>query len=316
MQEYLRSIFGFNIKMRKIENLNNLPLYLATNYEYYDYEIEGISCIFVRPLHATFIEWKKQHERIKLLFNKNVVLQLKSITSYQRKVLIANKIPFVIENVQVYLPFMAIALVEKFVDKQEVEVFSPVTQLVFLYLFYNKKKLLVAELAEILQYSMMSICRAYKELVNSGLFEYEVDVRNKYVRPLYEGGELLREAEPYLINPIIKTLYVKDSIQAENLLKSGLYALSEKGMLNVSKKEISFATNMVKGYSIEDRITKAEYLLGTGICLEHWAYNPKLLSKDDKVDDISLILLLKDNKDERVQLALDEIRRKYQWLEE
>ena len=316
MQEYLRSIFGFNIKMRKIEDVNNLPLYLATNYEYYEYEIEGINCIFVRPLYATFIEWKKQYEKIKQLFNKNIVLQLKSVTSYQREVLIENRIPFIVEKMQVYLPFMAISLVEKFANKKEIESFSPVTQLVFLYLFYHNKKFLIAELAEILQYSMMSICRAYKELVDCGLFEYAIEGRNKYIYPRYEGGELLREAEPYFINPIVKTLYIKNTIKTKKLLKAGLYALSEKSMLNVNVKDICFATSKVKNYCIEDRITKAEYLIWTGIKLEHWAYNPELLSTDDNVDDISLILSLRDNKDERVMLELDEIRRKYQWLEE
>ena len=49
------------------------------------------------------------------------------------------------------------------------------------------------------------------------------------------------------------------------------------------------------------------------VCIEKWCYDPTLLSNSDCVDDISLILSLKDSEDERVQIALDEIRSKYKW---
>ena len=42
-----------------------------------------------------------------------------------------------------------------------------------------------------------------------------------------------------------------------------------------------------------------------------WRYNPQLLSAGENVDDISLILSLKDNEDERVQREIDEIKEKY-----
>ena len=195
----------------------------------------------------------------------------------------------------------------------KVEVFSPITQLVFLYHFYNKKSFLVAELAALLQYTEMSICRAYKELVDSGLFVYEKDGRKKYLRPQYEGGELLRAAENYFINPIIKTVYLKNNIQTDDFLAAGVYALSQKGMLNANQDDICYATSKTKRFPLDNMITKAEFLLGEGIKLEQWAYNPKFLSVDGTVDDISLVLSLEDVEDERVLFELNEIRRKYQW---
>ena len=41
-----------------------------------------------------------------------------------------------------------------------------------------------------------------------------------------------------------------------------------------------------------------------------WRYNPHLLSKEDKVDELSLALSLRDDADERVEAAVDEMLEK------
>jgi hypothetical protein len=45
--------------------------------------------------------------------------------------------------------------------------------------------------------------------------------------------------------------------------------------------------------------------------LEVWKYDPFLLSNNDHVDDLSLMLSLRDDTDERVQKELDTIRNNY-----
>ena len=58
-------------------------------------------------------------------------------------------------------------------------------------------------------------------------------------------------------------------------------------------------------------IDKLEYQDFGGAILEVWKYDPFLLSDDDYVDDISLVLSLRDDIDERVQKELDTIRHIY-----
>ena len=48
-----------------------------------------------------------------------------------------------------------------------------------------------------------------------------------------------------------------------------------------------------------------------GQIIEVWKYDPFLLSDTEYVDDISLLLDLADESDERVQYQLDGIREKY-----
>ena len=44
-----------------------------------------------------------------------------------------------------------------------------------------------------------------------------------------------------------------------------------------------------------------------------WAYSPTLLPGTNSVDPLSLILSLQDNPDERIQLALDELKEQLPW---
>jgi len=46
---------------------------------------------------------------------------------------------------------------------------------------------------------------------------------------------------------------------------------------------------------------------------ELWRYDPTLLANTDKVDSLSLVLSFQDNPDERIQMAVDDVLRKFPW---
>jgi hypothetical protein len=47
--------------------------------------------------------------------------------------------------------------------------------------------------------------------------------------------------------------------------------------------------------------------------IEIWRYNPSILSKSGIVDRLSLYLSLKDSKDERIQIELDNMINEIKW---
>jgi hypothetical protein len=47
--------------------------------------------------------------------------------------------------------------------------------------------------------------------------------------------------------------------------------------------------------------------------LQLWRYNPKLITSEDYVDPLSLFLCFKEEPDERVQMALEEMMEKIKW---
>ena len=313
MVQYIQSVLGCNVQKIPYKLPPQTPQYLKNDYKYQKYVIEGQECLFVLPLDFSFTAYKKQYQKLKQLTNLPIVLQLKGITQYQRSTLIEERIPFVVEGTQIYLPFLAICLTEKYREVTEIETFTPTTQLVFLYLFYNKVKLSASDLARKINSTPMSVSRAYKALTDCGLFSAESDGVKKYIVPNTEGGELLRSAEPFLIDPVEKTLYVQKNVDLGEYVASGIYALSKKTMLSAAENERCCAVSRKTHFDASDCVSKEQYELGEAIAVEKWFYDPAALAEDNIVDDISLILSLKDDGDERVQMEIEELRSKYKW---
>lgn len=313
MDHYIKSMLGCSVQKCSYNLPINMPQYLLNDYSYQKYTIENIECLFVTPVEFSLPAYKKQYPKMKHITNLPIVLQLKSITQYQRKTLIEEHIPFVAEGSQIYLPFLAIYLTEKYQEITEIEKFTPITQLVFLYLLYHKEKITATDLANRINCTTMSVSRAYKVLLDTALFHAESCGVKKYLVPGSKGGELLKSAEKYFINPVEKTVYVQKDTVLPEFVASGIWALSKKTMLNASDLEQCYAVSRKTHIAISEIAPKASYMMGKSLKVERWLYDPAILAKNGIVDDISLILSLKDNNDERVQIELDRIRSKYKW---
>ncbi len=313
MQKYINKTFDWDTEFEDFDIPKTFPLYLKHEYSYVKCCISDQQVLFVTPVDFTLGSYKKHRIKIEELTSTRVVLCLDSITPYQRKALIEEHIPFIVKDSQIYLPFLAICLSEKYDTKTEIEKFSPLTQLVFLYVFYNDTKLTATEISEKLNCTVMSASRAYKALTDSGLFDYLQEGRNKYITPKHYGGELLKAAEPYMINPVEKTSYFRNEDTFDHCPAAGLTALAQKTMLSVFDKERCYAVSKKYNSQSTSAIAKAEYLSIGGTKLELWSYDPCLLTNNHVVDDISLILSLDSETDERVVSELEKLRRKYQW---
>ena len=84
-----------------------------------------------------------------------------------------DRIPFVGDDKQMYLPFLGIAIHNSFRKKKEIktEKMMPVTQSLFLYLIYEckNKKIMKKQAAEYLNVTKTSITRASEQLEKMGL---------------------------------------------------------------------------------------------------------------------------------------------------
>lgn len=313
MENYIKECLGVDVLEKKYTLPKEFPMYLKNNYSYSLLTIHGVDCLFVKPKEFSLPIYKKHILKIGELSGLPVVLNFNRITPYQRNVLISNNIPFIVDESQIYMPFLAICLTEKYEKTVKIEKFSPITQLVFLYLFFYKHYVTVTDLSKILCYSSMSIHRAYLALVECGLYQYSVDGVKKYLEPTMPDDQLLKSAEPYMVNPITKTYHCMLENKEPSFLKSGLYALSSKTMLEIEENERCFAVCKHEVDHIYNVVSQEQAENQPTYLVQCWSYNPRFLTESDCVDDISLVLSLKNIEDERVQQAVDEIRSKYKW---
>ena len=162
----------------------------------------------------------------------------------------------------------------------------------------------------------MNITRAVQELAALGLVEVKKSGRCDYVIPISFGKQLFEKARPYLIDPVQKRVFVKHLDIFNNLPFSGETALAERTMLNmppvpcraIDRRE--YKKHQERGL---EHIDPAWYSGTDYTELEVWRYDPRLFAVDGAVDVVSLAFSLENHKDERIEIAVDEMMEEYLW---
>ena len=112
--EYLDKVLGVKVTYDDVE-FKHLPNFIATRYRLQMVSMNEQKMIFLYPkTELEQIEVLKKHiARIQKNENLPVVLVLKELGFRQKEYLIREKIPFIVDGKQIYLPFMAVYLQER-----------------------------------------------------------------------------------------------------------------------------------------------------------------------------------------------------------
>ena len=306
--KYIKDTLGIETHTEPWELAAKLPYYLSDGYEYKKAVLDGIHCLFMKPKGEldTLTAIKKHIAKVGETGRLPVVLELTGITARRRKSLIEARIPFVASDTQIYIPFLGVALTEKFSsEKKPAEIFMPSSQLLFFhYLYQNKPELHTGGMAEKLNLSAMQITRAIRQLKALGL----ISVRKEGVRMVLHSKEnrcdLFERSKPVLLNPVRKKVYAEYNAIPDGLPLSAVSALSEQTMLGEPPtKTFAFfgkAGDLTGTDTLVDNNTQVE--------IEYWKYDPVLLSqKPGIVDTLSLAVSMQTDNDPRVEQAVEQI---------
>jgi DNA-binding transcriptional ArsR family regulator len=250
------------------------------------------------------------------------------VQAYNRKRLIEKRINFIVPGKQLFLPELLVDLRESYPRpkaKQKNEKLLPSAQFLLIYHIiqrYENWKLEehpFKEIAEKLKYTPMAITNAIDNLKYHELVEVQGE-KEKFIHFRYDRSELwnMVNQQNLLVNPVLKTVFVDENPKDLFLLESNASALPEYTNLNPSRQ---------KYYAIEKTIfyglQKSNALVNPNeyegrYALEVWKYNPLTLVGElpndlPVVDPLSLYLSVKDSKDERVEMAMDQLLDKYIW---
>lgn len=302
-------IFGLSIKYEPWDNKSILPLYIVSNYQFYTAYIENMRCIVIQPIEElpTLPSLKKQIQKIRVIDDVPIVLYSKTISFYRRKSLLENYIPFMTDK-QVFLPFIGTLLVdEKGIEKTK-DKFVYSTQLLFLaYMYNHEKKVYVSDLSKNLPFSAMTLSRAVKQLEMTDLFLVYKNGVNKVIESKYSYKELFERIQHHLLTPVRQVGYMDQSLITNYMVLAGETALSEMTMLNPSR---------LRTYAVYEKDFDKTQLIDelidpdVQVKVEIWAYDPHLFTHTNIADTLSIVLSLKENKDERIEEVLEDILEK------
>lgn len=303
------NIFGLSIRYEPWDNKSILPLYIVSNYQFYTAYIENIRCIVIIPIEElpTLPSLKKQIQKIRVIDDVPVVLYSKTISFYRRKSLLENHIPFITDK-QTFLPFIGTLLVDEKESEKIKDKFVYSTQLLFLaYMYNHEKKVYVSDLSKSLPFSAMTLSRAVKQLEMTDLFLVYKDGVNKVIESKYSHKELFERIQHYLLTPVRQVGYMNQSLVTDYMVLAGETALSEMSMLNPSR---------LRTYAVYEKDFDKTQLIDelidpdVQVKVEIWAYDPQLFTHTNIADTLSVVLSLKENKDERIEEVLEDILEK------
>jgi len=311
--------------------LERLPMYIHETFKLYSINLFNTGIILAELKNEDELsiqQTEKQVQQIKNLLNLKVVVVLENVQAYNRKRLIEKGINFIVPGKQLYMPDMLIDLRESFVHpkvKQKNETLLPSAQFILIYHIIHRNQQWkleehpFKEIAQKLAYTPMAITNAIDNLKYHELIEVEGE-KEKFIRFRYDRHELwnIAHQQNLLVNPVIKTVYVDEKPESLFLLQSNASALPEYTDLNPSRQEY-FAIEKTVFYGLQ----KSNALVNPNeyegrYALEIWKYNPLTLVDElpndmAVVDPLSLYLSVKESRDERIEMALEQILEKFIW---
>jgi len=311
LKKYLKSTLGIEPKIRalKADELKTLPMYITNGYTIHRIELFQRDFLLVKVKNDFIINRLKKHlDIIRETFNINTIAVIPQLKAYIRSRLIEKKIPFIIPAKQMYLPDLLIDLKEFGNKPKEIsKTMQPAAQ--FLLLYHLQIETLeginLKGIAEKLNYNAATITRAVHYLQNIKLCTLE-GTKDKLLYFNKVNKELWVEVEPLMQSPIKKSIYYNGEVGNNNVFKTNNNALAHYTDLN---------DDIIEYYAVKPNYTKfigndklKETAMHEGnICIEEWKYDPYLLTNNNFVDPLSIYLCFRNDPDERVQFALEQL---------
>lgn len=300
--------------------LRDLPVYLSLKRSVYKMSYSGIEFILIElPSDDRFSAsaLKKQAGQISSHYGLPVAFRFDNVSRQQRDSMIAQNIPFISGSGQLFLPFLGIALQNRFVGQKEISAqkMMPVTQALFLYLLYHSKgtPIIKKDAAEKIGVTKMSITRASDQLSAMGLIRQDKQGKETYMLTTESGLKLYEKAKDHLISPVARTITTIMKEEFYNYPLSGESALAVSTTLDGSRIP---ARAVYKNNIFYGNLPDIDVRWESGkepVLLEIWKYDPDLFMKGGVVDPVSLAMCFENNTDERIEGAIEEYLEVFQW---
>ncbi len=320
---YLHETLGIAPKVRAWAGSGKLPYFLQEAFEVRELKLldrQILLAIDQRADRPGLANVRGQLDKLRQLAGMPVVYVTRTLASYERKRLIEQKVPFLVPGNQLYLPDLGIDLREYFRKPTGAAqtALSPATQAMLIAVLLRRPWRTEWQPAEVvgeLGYTPMTLSRAVKELTAAGIATLRTEGRVRWLHTERTAAETWERARPMLRSPVKRRAWVlpPQKTRPRPLRLAGLSALARFSMLT----EPQWPT-----YAVAQAEWKAATQAGfetlpeplPGACeWELWHYSPALVRDSDTVDPLSLTLSLQGNQDERVQLALDELKGRFPW---
>ena len=321
---YLNQVLGEDaVRVTSGDQTAPLPYFLQDTYQVLSGKLMGqpVTLACVKRSQPVSAQQVGQHaKQLRELLHAPVIVALTEIAPGERKQLIQHGIAFVVPDRQLFAPQMGIILNERFgaEPRRKQAIASPATQALLIWFLKHhpvSQTWHPFEEAAVLGYAGMTATRAVRELVQFNLFELEVRGRAKHLKLLGTRRELWERAKPHLRSPVLRTLWTYDHriLEVSGVRWAGESALARLTLLNEPRQPVIAMTSEAAQQAGQAGIFFEPREIADGVAVQVWRYTPAMHAKEKGVDSLSLWLSLQDNRDDRIQMALDDVEEAFPW---
>lgn len=323
IQAYLAHVLGASTQPRPWSGAKAVPFFLTDAFDFVELRLFAHAVVIAIDKKPGALSPSELAARMQKLRSEAalVVYATERLSFQERRALIERKVPFIVPGNQLYLPDLGIDLRERLPrsDRRAVGL-TPSAQAMLICNLLTKpwqQAFHPATMARELGYTVMTASRAANDLVAAGLAE--ADQKPQAGAPLFltfkapSPGDVWRAAEAIVRSPLIRTVWIDRLPAGLSARAAGAAALARHTML-VPPDHPVYAVKR-EDWLAAQKLTPALEDLGRDgdrIELQLWRYSPHL-GQGDEVDPLSLIASLRADEDERVQLALNELREALPW---
>jgi hypothetical protein len=318
---YARDAFGAHLRLEPIKPLG-LPYFLYDRYALWRGELFGRPAIFIVPQSGVVggvDEYLKHRDQIRRNLDASLfVLLLKGVPAALRRQLVHKGVAFISPGAQFYVPEALLDLRETYSEEltPPPTQISPTAQVVLLgaLLRHQVDDASLTHLADRYQVAVMSMSRALDELEALELAKPHRVGRQRRLNLRYGEGELWRAIREKLQSPVRKTRLVTGNLPLNEAVLAGESALARYTPLTEPRIECRAVPAAVwKRMARHLELQPAWAYQEDRIEVQTWAYDPQVLTDSEVVDPLSLYLSTRQDTDERVAQAAEQLLEPFGW---
>jgi hypothetical protein len=327
--QYLHATLGIRTAGRPWPGAGKLPYYLQDEFDLHELRAADRAILLAlnrRKSVPALSTLRARLDKLQTAVHRPVVYVTAALASYERKRLIEQKVPFIVPGNQLYLPDLGIDLREYFRQErnESAESLSPAAQAMLLTALLSKSTQAAWQPAVVgrgLGYTAMTASRAVNELTSAGIAKLDRRGRTRWLLMEMPPAQTWEAIKPRLRAPVKREFWAQTvaALDQKRAPLAGLSALALYTQLTDQALPIyAVGVAQLKSPGLKKVTEVAEPVPG-GCQVQVWTYTPLLVSdsrtdqKRTVVDPLSLSLSLQDSTDERIQLALEELKEHLPW---
>lgn len=310
LEKYIATALCIEVHVTPLPDVKQFPFFLQDAYQFNQITLLGQRCTILIDEDAenSPAAISKHIDVVQQQQGMPCIYVCDAITAYNRERLINHRVAFIVPGNQMFLPFLGVDLREYFLKKriEIAEKLSPAALTTLIYMMVTVgNEFRPAALAQGTGYTTMSISRAVDEIEAMGLIVSERNGRERLLRIEVNKKDLWRKITALAQSPVKQRVFLRaDAIDLSKYRHAGNDALAHFSSINMPNHPIIAMTTEEWRALNHQGIKPVEF---GEIEVEVWQINPRLFADEQCVNRYFLYLSLKDSKDERIEMTLEEM---------